>query len=255
LVLMMLTAPTPASTSEACCEDTCEHANDGDCDDGGEGNEFQSCGLGTDCIDCGDRCGTPLPNTRNLPPASPSPPRMPLPPLPPPPACCNNGCGFADDGWCDDGGPGSDYNECTLGTDCLDCGNRCLPPRAPPPPLICCTNRCEWRVDGTCDDGGSGSDYAECELGTDCTDCSSRCIPPPLPPFRPGERPPAPPPAPLAPSVPPPIPPLQPTACCFISSSRNDLTHTGLPLRGDAVDLGRLLRGWLVQSEHFRPLS
>jgi len=41
----------------------------------------------------------------------------------------------------------------------------------------------------------------------------------------------------------------------LISSSRNDLTHTGLPLRGDAVDLGRLLRGWLVQSEHFRPLS
>eukprot|EP00966_Prymnesium_polylepis_P092516 2141595-Prymnesium_polylepis.1 len=31
------------------------------------------------------------------------------------------------------------------------------------------------------------------------------------------------------------------------------IVHTGLPLRGDAVDLGRLLRGCLVESEHFRP--
>ncbi|CAE8694007.1 unnamed protein product [Polarella glacialis] len=37
------------------CEDTCAHANDGHCDDGGEGSKFSLCGLGTDCNDCGTR--------------------------------------------------------------------------------------------------------------------------------------------------------------------------------------------------------
>lgn len=31
---------------------------------------------------------------------------------------------YADDGHCDDGGPGSDYAACPLGTDCADCGKR-----------------------------------------------------------------------------------------------------------------------------------
>lgn len=37
------------------CEDTCVHANDGHCDDGGDGSKFALCGLGTDCNDCGTR--------------------------------------------------------------------------------------------------------------------------------------------------------------------------------------------------------
>ena len=37
---------------------------------------------------------------------------------------CINTCQFADDGECDDGGPGSDYELCAFGTDCLDCGGR-----------------------------------------------------------------------------------------------------------------------------------
>ena len=37
---------------------------------------------------------------------------------------CTNTCTYASDGDCDDGGPGSDYSLCTLGTDCDDCGAR-----------------------------------------------------------------------------------------------------------------------------------
>ena len=34
---------------------------------------------------------------------------------------CSNTCTFADNGDCDDGGPGAQYNVCALGTDCADC--------------------------------------------------------------------------------------------------------------------------------------
>ena len=37
---------------------------------------------------------------------------------------CTNTCIDAYDGWCDDGGPGSDWSICELGTDCADCGPR-----------------------------------------------------------------------------------------------------------------------------------
>jgi hypothetical protein len=37
---------------------------------------------------------------------------------------CTNTCWYADDGDCDDGGPGSDFSLCELGTDCFDCGPR-----------------------------------------------------------------------------------------------------------------------------------
>ena len=39
---------------------------------------------------------------------------------------CVNTCNYANDGQCDDGGLGSQYSYCNLGTDCNDC--------APPPP-------------------------------------------------------------------------------------------------------------------------
>jgi serine/threonine protein kinase len=39
---------------------------------------------------------------------------------------CYNTCQWANDGECDDGGPGSLYNICAFGTDCADCGPRRL---------------------------------------------------------------------------------------------------------------------------------
>jgi hypothetical protein len=37
------------------CTDTCEDADDGFCDDGGDGSDTSICALGTDCTDCGSR--------------------------------------------------------------------------------------------------------------------------------------------------------------------------------------------------------
>ncbi len=37
---------------------------------------------------------------------------------------CDNTCTWANDGTCDDGGSGSSFSVCDLGTDCADCGPR-----------------------------------------------------------------------------------------------------------------------------------
>ena len=42
-------------------------------------------------------------------------------------ALCGESCYYASDGYCDDGGPGADYIDCTLGSDCTDCGDRTPP--------------------------------------------------------------------------------------------------------------------------------
>jgi hypothetical protein len=100
-------------------------------------------------------------------------------------AQCTNTCGTAFDNECDDGGPGSLYAICPLGTDCNDCGPRgggyAPPPTPTPTPTPTpgaggpgCTNTCGTAFDNECDDGGPGSLYAICPLGTDCNDCGPR---------------------------------------------------------------------------------
>jgi len=96
-----------------------------------------------------------------------------------------NTCPWNNDGYCDDGGPGSQYAFCALGTDCSDCG---LGTRA--------CDSCSYSNDGDCDDGGSGSEFSMCFPGTDCTDCNSWPAPGPATP----------------PS--PPAPPAAPPVCC-----------------------------------------
>ena len=49
-------------------------------------------------------------------------------------ALCFDGCYHTSDGFCDDGGPGSEYSDCALGHDCTDCGDS---ERAPSPPAPC----------------------------------------------------------------------------------------------------------------------
>ena len=56
-----------------------------------------------------------------------------------PPTTCTDTCNYASDNDCDDGGAGSEFSICTLGTDCNDCGARTLSPppsswQSPPPP-------------------------------------------------------------------------------------------------------------------------
>ena len=45
---------------------------------------------------------------------------------------CSNTCNYANDGECDDGGPGAEYSECQLGTDCADCTELITFPPSPP---------------------------------------------------------------------------------------------------------------------------
>eukprot|EP00966_Prymnesium_polylepis_P275538 6366384-Prymnesium_polylepis.1 len=45
---------------------------------------------------------------------------------------CTDTCHYPTDGICDDGGDGSTYNVCPLGSDCTDCGVRVASPSSPP---------------------------------------------------------------------------------------------------------------------------
>ncbi|XP_077984197.1 uncharacterized protein LOC144438865 isoform X2 [Glandiceps talaboti] len=119
------------------CTETCSYNDDGECDDGGAGSDYDVCRLGTDCKDCGSRSYDDT--------------------------VCSETCEYSGDGECDDGGDGSDYDSCGLGTDCEDCGSRYV-----------CSEICLYSDDGECDDGGAGSLDSLCALGTDCEDCGSR---------------------------------------------------------------------------------
>lgn len=85
-----------AQRGGARCTNTCQYANDNDCDDGGERSLTGLCAFGTDCNDCGSRTLV----------------------------SCTNTCQYARDGECDDGGSSSIHAVCSLGTDCADCGSR-----------------------------------------------------------------------------------------------------------------------------------
>ena len=96
---------------------------------------------------------------------------------------CEDFCGSAYDGECDDGGPGSLYDICPYGSDCGDCGPRYVATPMPPhPEPLACENYCPHAFDGECDDGGPGALYDICEYGSDCGDCGPRHMLVPMPP-------------------------------------------------------------------------
>ncbi len=138
------------------CENLCEFAYDGECDDGGPGSDYAVCGYGTDCADCG-----PRPKDDGV-----SGER------------CTDTCPFAGDGACDDGGPGAAYAVCDYGTDCTDCGPRSGEPGGGDVDdfTSICFDYCEFAYDGECDDGGPGAAYAVCDFGSDCYDCGERAL-------------------------------------------------------------------------------
>lgn len=102
------------------------YISNGQCEDNGPGSSLtDNCPLGTDCADCGPRFVAP-------PPSPPPPSPMRPPPSPSlPPYVCSNTCGWSDDngkfykmahnGQCNDGGPGAEFSQCAIGTDCADC--------------------------------------------------------------------------------------------------------------------------------------
>eukprot|EP00935_MAST-01C_sp_MAST-1C-sp1_P000039 g39.t1 len=78
------------SISSQSCNDECQYALDGKCDDGGPGSTYSSCAFGSDCSDCGARGGSPTPvpiaNWEDMgdPPPTPSLPTPPPTPFPTP---------------------------------------------------------------------------------------------------------------------------------------------------------------------------
>jgi len=77
-------------------------------------------------------CNIDPPDPEPTPTPTPVPTPTPTPtPEPPSDGSCTNTCVWAFDSECDDGGPGAEYSDCELGSDCSDCG-----PRAPPPPSV-----------------------------------------------------------------------------------------------------------------------
>ena len=101
---------------------------------------------------------------------------------------------------CEDGGYGSQYSTCEIGTDYPDCAVRTNarhpkkpppspssppPPSQPPPSHRVCINDCTtWSADiltnltddDECQDGQSGSVSSDCDAGHDCADCGDRYI-------------------------------------------------------------------------------
>jgi hypothetical protein len=98
------TGGTPAAAGT--CSNTCQHANDGECDDGRANSHTNLCASGTDCADCGP-VGRAFarPNAATVPAGT-----------------CTNTCRTSNDNECDDGRPNAHTSVCNLGTDCADCG-------------------------------------------------------------------------------------------------------------------------------------
>ena len=81
-------SPPKPPPAPATCVDSpgCPHLNDGDCDDGGPGSDYDICDYGTDCSDCGPRPPLGAPPGVSTPPPPPSPQQSASPPPPPPPS-------------------------------------------------------------------------------------------------------------------------------------------------------------------------
>ena len=102
---------------------------------------------------------------------------------------CIDTCDYSSDGDCDDGGPGAEFAECVLGSDCFDCGQRTEPspppsPPAPPlpplapPPAIPPAMRCDLLVEDNVEQPASAWATAYCDQ---CEACSGYCPRCPLP--------------------------------------------------------------------------
>lgn len=181
------------------CANTCAHAGDGDCDDGGIGSQFALCALGSDCGDCGPRargvaghavdCSTNAQSLTGDPGTHYT-------------VACPAGCSGSTI-W----GTGSYSDDSSVCAAAIHAGvltaaggNAVItiaPGQEAYPPSTqngvtssqwgswarsfivgpaggICGNSCSTARDGECDDGGPGSLYALCSLGSDCNDCGPR---------------------------------------------------------------------------------
>ena len=135
---------------------------------------------------------------------------------------CSDTCAYQVTGICDDGGPGTEFSYCALGTDCTDCGPRAGPScydaeRTTFVDLVGTRLTCSQLVP-MCNDATHGADVrlqcpVSCGLSLPCSPPPAPPYPPPQPPSPP--QPPPPPPLPTqplpgGPPSPPPLPPSPP---------------------------------------------
>lgn len=153
------------------CNETCAFSGDGVCDDGGEfvNTTAVVCARGSDCRDCGRREPRPSGASSSSSGAGGG------------VGLCEDTCGIAHDGLCQDGAEGSLSRDCAYGTDCSDCGprafrddNACVltpteEPILPGESAVLCSDSCMLAHDGYCQEGLDPPD--NCETGTDCADC------------------------------------------------------------------------------------
>ena len=166
--VMMACQPT---TGTPTCNNECQHAGDGDCDDGGRMCDYNLCDYGSDCADCGDR------DPSMAPPAGPDGGR-------PTGIDCPCGVDCGDNSFCDRdsatcmacscdgrqcGSPGSgcpDCGECPMGSTCDDNGQcqscECGSRECGSSPTV---SGCSC---GSCDDGKYCDDNGMCQT-CDCT--------------------------------------------------------------------------------------
>ena len=187
-VMLALYARLAFASSTECtlCMNHCGHGigydqhQDGYCDDGGDGSEYDICAFGTDCDDCGVRRQEEY-CPRECPPSHP---------------CCSHNNSFFPIGQVNHGlcypdlsfAEISAYNpfsglHCTADhPTCMHPPSPHLPPSPPfPPPPLLCIDDCHYNgrdmtSDGICNDGGPGSEFSKlvCTYGHDCTDCGDR---------------------------------------------------------------------------------
>ena len=101
------TSPVGACNDD--CNTTWGAGGNGDCEDPLSPNYdawIAECPAGSDCSDCGGELGGGS-ATGYIGYSS-----------------CTETCDYSGDGYCDDGGPNSEYDFCTMGGDCQDCGVR-----------------------------------------------------------------------------------------------------------------------------------
>ena len=78
--------------------------------------------------------------------------------------CTWNGNSGASNGFCSDGGPGSEYSVCPLGTDRSDCGPRCpsAPPSSSARSCVCADTCANYYGYSLAADGGPGATERDC---------------------------------------------------------------------------------------------
>lgn len=138
-------------SSDTICTDTCGYANNGTCDDGGEGSDSSICDFGTDCNDCNPRNPADCPPTCEIEGTTYE--------------CGADGCG-GECGTCEGDALCYQHQCCTANCEGRECG------------LDGCGGECGTCEDGETCDASTGTCSVSCSCGDrECGDdgCGEIC--------------------------------------------------------------------------------